>query len=162
MLATRVFDKYSKRHRAGALGSDRICHNLRDNKNKPNFTKSKAMQITQCLHAAILVTDLEKAEHFYGTILGLSKIERTLKYPGAWYQVGDFQIHLIVDAKFHTEYQNPEKWGRNRHIAFSVANLEAALAELQANGCEVQMSASGRAALFTRDPDGNIIELSQM
>ncbi|NES67685.1 MAG: glyoxalase, partial [Okeania sp. SIO2D1] len=27
--------------------------------------------------------------------------------------------------------------------------------------CQIKMSASGRPALFTQDPDGNIIELSQ-
>lgn len=120
------------------------------------------MQITQCLHAAVLVSDLEKAEHFYGKILGLSKVERSLKYPGAWYQVGAFQIHLIVDALIQPTLQNPEKWGRNPHVAFSVADLDAAKTQLVAHGCSMQMSASGRAALFTQDPDGNIIELSEI
>lgn len=119
------------------------------------------MQITQCLHAAVLVSDLEKAEHFYGNILGLSKVERSLKYPGAWYQVGDFQVHLIIDSNAARALQNPEKWGRNPHIAFGVANLDEAKERLQAHGYELQLSASGRAALFTQDPDGNIIELSQ-
>ncbi len=120
------------------------------------------MQITQCLHAAVLVSDLEKAEHFYGKILGLPKVERSLKYPGAWYQVGAFQIHLIVDASIQTTLQNSEKWGRNPHVAFSVADLDAAKTQLLAHGYSMQMSASGRAALFTQDPDGNIIELSQI
>lgn len=119
------------------------------------------MQITHYLHAAVLVSDLEKAEHFYGNILGLSRIERVLKYPGAWYQVGDFQIHLIVDSSIQPKLQNPEKWGRNPHLALSVADLDAAKTKLLAYGCELQMSASGRAALFTQDPDGNIIELGQ-
>ncbi|HEY9741127.1 MAG TPA: VOC family protein [Coleofasciculaceae cyanobacterium] len=119
------------------------------------------MQITHCLHAAVLVSDLEKAEHFYGNILGLSKVDRSLKYPGAWYQVGEFQIHLIADSSIQPKLQNPEKWGRNPHVALSVADLEAAKTQLSAHGCEMQMSASGRAALFTQDPDGNIIELSQ-
>ncbi|MEO8894197.1 MAG: VOC family protein, partial [Coleofasciculaceae cyanobacterium] len=39
------------------------------------------MQISQCLHTAILVSDLEKAEYFYSNILGLSKVECILKYP---------------------------------------------------------------------------------
>ncbi len=120
------------------------------------------MQITQCLHAAVLVSDLEKAEHFYGKVLGLSKVERALKYPGAWYQIGDFQIHLIVDPSIEPKLQNPEKWGRNSHVALSVADLNAAKTHLSAHGYPLQMSASGRAALFTQDPDGNIIELSQV
>jgi glyoxylase I family protein len=120
------------------------------------------MQITHCLHAAVLVSDLEKAEHFYGNVLGLSQVDRILKYPGVWYQVGEFQIHLMVDASFQSELQNPQKWGRNPHISLSVADLDAAKTELLAQGCMVQMSASGRAALFTQDPDGNVIELSQL
>jgi catechol 2,3-dioxygenase-like lactoylglutathione lyase family enzyme len=119
------------------------------------------MQITQCLHAAVLVSDLEKAEQFYSNVLGLSKVDRVLKYPGAWYQVGDFQIHLIVDSSIQPTLQNPEKWGRNPHVALSVADLDAAKTQLLTHGCEMQTSASGRAALFTQDPDGNIIELSQ-
>ena len=119
------------------------------------------MEITQCLHAAIIVSELERAEHFYGKVLGLPKVERVLKFPGAWYQIGNFQIHLIVTSDIPSTQINSEKLGRNQHIAFSVANLEAAKEQLIANGCSIQMSASGRAALFTQDPDGNIIELSE-
>ena len=119
-----------------------------------------SMQINQCLHAAILVSDLERAKHFYGNVLGLSQVDRSLKYPGAWFQVGAFQIHLIVDETIQTQLHNSEKFGRNRHIAFSVTNLEDAKVQLLAHGCEVQASASGRAALFTYDPDGNVIELN--
>lgn len=119
------------------------------------------MQITQCLHAAVLISDLKQAEHFYGNVLGLPKVDRTLKFPGAWYQVGEFQLHLIVAPDISSQLQNAEKWGRNSHIAFSVVDLEAAKNELIAHKLPIQMSASGRAALFTQDPDGNIIELSQ-
>jgi len=118
------------------------------------------MQITQSLHTAILVTDLEKAEHFYGKVLGLPKVDRSLKYPGAWYQVGNYQIHLIAALSVPTEAQN-EKWGRNPHFAFSVADLDAAKQQLLNNDCPIQPSASGRPALFTKDPDGNVVELSQ-
>lgn len=119
------------------------------------------MQITRCLHTAILVSDLERAEHFYGTILGLSKVERSLRFPGVWYEVAGYQIHLMTADSYSVELVNPEKWGRNPHIAFSVENLDAAKTQLLENGCLVQMSASGRAALFTRDPDGNVVELNE-
>jgi glyoxylase I family protein len=118
------------------------------------------MQITQCLHTAILVTDLEKAEHFYGKVLGLPKVERSLNFPGAWYQVENYQIHLIVAQTVTNEPRN-EKWGRNSHIAFSVTDIEAAKQQLINHNCPIQSSASGRRALFTQDPDGNIVELSQ-
>ncbi|MDZ8259622.1 VOC family protein [Nostoc sp. ChiQUE01b] len=118
------------------------------------------MQITQSLHTAILVTNLERSEHFYGKVLGLSKIDRSLNYPGAWYQVGNYQIHLIVATTVPTENPN-KKWGRNSHVAFTVADLDAAKQEFLNQNYPIQASASGRAALFTQDPDGNIIELSQ-
>ncbi|WP_414548327.1 VOC family protein [Anabaena sp. CCY 0017] len=118
------------------------------------------MQIIQSLHTAILVTDLAKSANFYGNVLGLSKIDRSLKYPGAWYQVGNYQIHLIVVTTVPTD-QPDQKWGRNPHVAFSVANLDVAKQELLNQNYPIQVSASGRAALFTQDPDGNIIELSQ-
>lgn len=119
------------------------------------------MQIARYLHAAVLVSDLEKAEHFYGTVLGLPKVDRSLKFSGVWYQLGDVQIHLIVDESISGKHQNPDLWGRDRHLAFAVTDLTAAQEHLLAHGCDIQMSSSGRAALFTRDPDGTVIELSQ-
>jgi glyoxylase I family protein len=119
------------------------------------------MQITKPLHAAILVSNLEKSQHFYSTVLGLSKIDRELKFPGIWYQIGNFQIHLILATTIIPDNVDSEKWGRNRHLAFSVANIAAAKEQLMAHNCPIQMSASGRSALFTQDPDGNIIELSE-
>ena len=121
------------------------------------------MQIRRCLHTAILVSDLAKAEEFYSHILGLSKAEkRPLKFPGSWYQIGEYQIHLIVRPDFTNKILNPEKWGRNPHIALATGNLAEVTAKLQSRGYPLQMSASGRAALFTQDPDGNIIEISQI
>ncbi|MDY6940566.1 MAG: VOC family protein [Cyanobacteriota bacterium] len=119
------------------------------------------MQIDRCLHSALLVSDLERAEYFYGTVLGLTKVDRTLKFPGVWYQVGEYQLHLIVDPNLRVDLQNEEKWGRNPHIAFSIVDLAAAKTRIEECGFAVQTSASGRAALFTRDADGNVIELSQ-
>jgi glyoxylase I family protein len=118
------------------------------------------MQIIQYLHTAILVRNLEKSEFFYGTVLGLEKVDRTLKYPGAWYQIGAIQIHLIEDTTFTSTLYNSEKWGRNPHLALGVADLELAKSHLTAHSYPMQMSASGRAALFTQDPDGNVIELT--
>ena len=119
------------------------------------------MNITQCLHTAILISDLTKSERFYSEVLGLEKIERNLKYSGLWYQVGNYQIHLMVDPTFQTRLSNTEKWGRNPHIAFSVTDLNQAIIRLQSFNYPMQMSES-RPALFTRDPDGNIIEINQI
>jgi glyoxylase I family protein len=120
------------------------------------------MKITQCLHTALLVANLDRAQHFYGTLLSLPRVERELKFPGVWYQVGDYQIHLIVNAEFTGFIYNREKWGRNGHIAFNVDNLDELEQRLQAENWPLQRSSSGRAAIFIQDPDGNIIEVNQM
>jgi catechol 2,3-dioxygenase-like lactoylglutathione lyase family enzyme len=119
------------------------------------------MEIIGCLHTAILVSDLAKAEYFYSKVLGLTKVDRSLKYPGVWYQIGDHQLHLIVDPNRKDTIINSEKWGRNPHFALSVSDLDRAKADLQTHGYPIQMSASGRKALFTQDSDGNIIEITQ-
>lgn len=116
------------------------------------------------LHAALLVSDLARAEAFYGDALGLMRAPRSLDFPGTWYQIGEFQIHLIVGivgAAGERAPGNPHKWGRNAHLAFAVADLEAVRSRLEAGGYALQPSSSGRAAVFARDPDGNIIELAQ-
>ncbi len=122
------------------------------------------IQIDHFLHTAIVVSDLEQAEQFYGTVLGLPKVDRVLRFPGVWYQLGAAQIHLIADTPASATPKNSEqsaKWGRNAHLALAVADLQAAKDHLASYGYEVQLSASGRAALFVKDPDGNIIELSE-
>jgi len=128
--------------------------------------------IDQYLHTAIIVRDLDGAVHFYGTVLGLERVDSprerlhqgALRFPGAWYQLGETQIHLIVPdstATYPALLDPSQKWGRNPHLAFRVANLEKAKEQLLQHNCPIQGSASGRPALFTQDPDGNVIELSQ-
>ncbi|MBP0027571.1 VOC family protein [Roseofilum sp. Guam] len=120
------------------------------------------MKIIQSLHTAILVSDLDKAEHFYSSVLGLTKIDRQLKFPGIWYQIGHYQLHLMMHPDVEITRWNPEKWGRNAHIAFEIDSLEEVKQQLIAYGCNFKLSSSGRSALFTQDPDGNILELQQI
>jgi glyoxylase I family protein len=119
------------------------------------------IEIVNYLHVALIVADLDRAVEFYSHILGLKQIERNFKYPGAWYQIGDVQIHLIVDVNYRVDPDlDLTVSTRNPHIALGVRDLEIAKQELIAANCVVKMSNSGRAALFTQDPDGNIIELT--
>jgi glyoxylase I family protein len=118
--------------------------------------------ITALLHTTLMVTDLAKAEQFYSQVLGLTVAERNLNFPGMWYQIGPSQIHLMLDQRRPDDVTNTEKLGRNRHVALGVQDLDALKAQLQAAGYPCQLSASGRAALFTRDPDGNVLEFAQI
>jgi glyoxylase I family protein len=120
--------------------------------------------IDQYLHTAVTVRDLDAAIYFYGTVLGLERVNRALRFPGAWYQLGEIQIHLIVPEQVTAHpaiLDSDKKWGRTPHLAFRVANLDKAKEQLLQHNCPIQSSASGRPALFTQDPDGNVIELSQ-
>lgn len=119
------------------------------------------IQVTRPLHVAVLVSNLAQAETFYGSLLGLTKAERSLNFAGTWYQIGALQLHLIESDSPPTPLVHTQKWGRKPHLALAIADLGAAQSALSAAGLPYQLSASGRAALFVCDPDGNIIELSQ-
>ncbi|ASC70225.1 hypothetical protein XM38_011600 [Halomicronema hongdechloris C2206] len=119
-------------------------------------------QILHPLHIAVLVSDIARSRQFYSDLLNLPEAERALSFPGIWYQVGSFQIHLILHQGWQAPRATTTKWGRNPHMAFAVSDLDAIKQRLLTHHHPVQMSASGRAALFTQDPDGNIIELSQL
>ncbi|GAB4215734.1 MAG: VOC family protein [Synechococcales cyanobacterium] len=112
------------------------------------------------LHAALLVTDLEAAATFYGEILGLTPAPRALTFPGLWFQVGAVQIHLIQAAT--VPQGSHAKWGHHPHVALGIPDWPEVRQRLVAAGYEVQQSASGRAAFFVRDPDGNVIECSAL
>ena len=125
------------------------------------------MMISHFLHAALLVSDLHRSSLFYGTVLGLAVVDRPLDFPGIWYQIGAMQLHLMVNENpindaINDRSATPIKWGRNRHLAFAIEDLERCKTQLESYGCPVQLSASGRPALFTQDPDGNVIELTQI
>ena len=114
--------------------------------------------ILYALHVAVQVSDLETAEKFYTDVIGLQKIERNLSFPGTWYQIGDFQLHLIV-SEWAKNPTREDKWGRHPHVTFAIHDLEAIKQALQQQAIPFQMSSSGRAALFVKDPDGNVVEL---
>jgi glyoxylase I family protein len=120
------------------------------------------MEIRQFLHTSLDITDLEQSVHFYSEVLHLDRTDRDLKFPGAWYQIGPYQLHLIVSAPVAQDIKNLTQWGRNRHIAFAIDDVQAARAQLDRHHYPYQMSSSGRPALFIQDPDGHVIELGEI
>ncbi|MBE9064173.1 VOC family protein [cf. Phormidesmis sp. LEGE 11477] len=113
------------------------------------------------LHVAIQVSDLAVSDQFYTEIVGLKKVDRQLSFAGSWYQIGDFQLHLIV-SDWAANPAREDKWGRHPHITFAIANLSSIKQSLIDRAVPFQMSSSGRAALFVKDPDGNVVELLEV
>ncbi|MBK5941458.1 VOC family protein [Halochromatium roseum] len=112
-------------------------------------------------HVSLIVADTERALGFYRDLLGL-EVEPgrpDLGYPGAWLKLGGQQIHLLELPNPDPVEARPDHGGRDRHLAATVADLDAVAAVLDAAGIAYRLSRSGRRALFTRDPDANALEL---
>lgn len=107
-------------------------------------------------HVSINVTDVEAAIAFYTERLGLTvRDDRPdFGFPGAWLDAGGQQIHLIGAP-------TPQNLGQ--HLALHVADLDAAIGELRAQGLEVTDASPVGTSLqaFLVDPSGNAVELHQ-
>ena len=112
-------------------------------------------------HVSLLVADTGRAVDFYAGILGLavSSSRPELGFPGAWLELSGQQLHLLELPNPDPLEDRPEHGGRDRHVAFSVDDLDAYRERLDAAGIGYTLSRSGRRALFCRDPDGNACEL---
>ncbi|WP_262965862.1 VOC family protein [Methylobacter psychrophilus] len=111
-------------------------------------------------HASFIVADLDISLVFYCKILGLQQIDRPdLGFPGAWFQLGAQQIHLLQLQNPDPIKGRPEHGGRDRHVALNALSLTPIQDALKKAGIVYTMSISGRRALFCRDPDGNTVEI---
>ena len=100
------------------------------------------------------------ARSFYRDILGLEQVEKPdgpRKFVGAWYQLGEMQLHLSVE-------DSPRNHESNRHVCYSVPDISDALATFRAAGIEViseEQLVNGGSRFFVRDPAGNLIEITK-
>lgn len=108
-------------------------------------------------HVAVYVTDLAAARAFYSGVLGLKEVPRpeSFDFPGAWFQVGSGTLHLLVERERQAAHP--------RHFCLSVKDVHSAARRLASSGCAVEWSTRhkivGIDRFFTRDPDGNRIEI---
>lgn len=115
-------------------------------------------------HVSLTVTDLEKAKYFYEKILCLKELKRPdFDFPGAWYQIENQQLHLIVYPESQTIRTNKTLNSKEGHFALRVENYYDTLNWLKQNNVEIvekPYGVSGFAQIFCADPDGNLIELN--
>lgn len=112
-------------------------------------------------HASVLVSDTGRALVFYREVLGLplAADRPPLGFPGAWLALGQGQQLHLLEVAGGGRRGSDGHGGRDFHLAFTVVDLDAVIAALQAAQIGYTLSRSGRRALFCRDPDGNAIEL---
>jgi glyoxylase I family protein len=110
-------------------------------------------------HAAIRVTDVERARNFYTKVLGFTEIARPdVPTAGAWLSLGEAQVHLIHGPA--AEYPGT---ATRPHIAIVIDDFADASAELHRHGIEhrVMIGSVAGSVMLLADPDGNAIELRE-
>jgi glyoxylase I family protein len=113
------------------------------------------MRIRALNHTSVRIADLARSREFYEGLLGLTNAPRPdLGFPGAWYEVGGGQVHLIQVPKM-AEGIDPT----DPHFALEVEDLAEVRRTLDARG--VPYLAFGGAQLWVRDPDGNVVEICE-
>lgn len=122
------------------------------------------MKIVTLHHVSLVVTDLAAAKKFYGEVLQLAELPRPpFDFDGAWYALGDRQLHLIVHPPSRTVRGTRTVDARDGHLAVRVADYDETLAWLRARGVplrESRQNVTPWAQIHITDPDGNVIEFN--
>ena len=120
-------------------------------------------------HAAIICSDYAKSKRFYVGVLGLAAVAETYRRERDSYKLDlalpdGGQIELFSFPAPPPRTDRPEAAGL-RHLAFRVADLDAAVAALAAAGVPVEPvrvdALTGKRFTFFADPDGLPLELCQ-
>ena len=120
------------------------------------------MDILDLNHVALHVQDVAVSCQFYEHVLNLPVLDRpAFNFPGAWFRLGSTQeLHLIGErqALVHNHAQG-------NHFALRVASVPEAAGELLRKNVAFNgpmQRPDGKWQLFLQDPDGYIIELTEL
>lgn len=125
------------------------------------------MQQLSIHHVAIIASDYARSKYFYTRILGLEVLAEVYRQQRASWKLDlalsdGSRIELFSFPRPPPRVSHPEACGL-RHLAFRVANLDSAVADLNAHGvtCEpVRVDEwTGKRFTFFADPDGLPLEL---
>lgn len=117
-------------------------------------------------HVSLLVTDIEKSKRFYSEILGFQESDERpdFGFPGAWYQLGHTQIHLIVYEEGKTFRHTTSIDSRDGHFAVRVQDMDAFIERMRTHQVEILNKPDNQTdwhQVFISDPDGNLIEFNR-
>jgi catechol 2,3-dioxygenase-like lactoylglutathione lyase family enzyme len=112
-------------------------------------------------HITLRVNDIDRAEAFYGALLGF-KLEKKMGRSMAVYRIGTDSI-VLVEAE--TSYDQQSKDYRVDHFGFTVPSPEivdevaAFMKEKEVTIISGPANRKNGRFLFISDPDGNMIEI---
>jgi len=114
-----------------------------------------ATTVTGVDFIAVPTRDFEKADEFYGNVLGLTRSKRWGNMPAGEFETGTLTIALMQSGAFGLEFQP-----HTHPVALHVEDVHAARAELEAKGvtfaADTMDSGVCHMAHF-KDPDGNAL-----
>jgi catechol 2,3-dioxygenase-like lactoylglutathione lyase family enzyme len=99
------------------------------------------------------------AKHFYASVLGLKQIPKpaTSRQSGAWYEIGENQLHLSVEDEARGQLSSG-------HICFAISDLTEAEQKFRDAGVEIIPDPRPNPKsprFYVRDPGGNLLEIAQ-
>lgn len=108
------------------------------------------------VQVAMPVGGEDRARWFYGEVLGLREIEKPDSLRGrggVWFQSGNLQIHLGVEAEFIP--------ARKAHVGYAVEGIDVVRGRFVEAGIRVidDDALPGFARFYSADPFGNRVEI---
>lgn len=125
------------------------------------------LKIEKIHHVAILTDNYEVSKRFYTEVLGFEILAEVFRAERQSYKLdlsvnGVYQIELFSFPEYRERASFPEAKGL-RHLAFAVADVEAAYFYLKEKSVDVQEvrvdEFTGKKFLFFNDPNGQPLEL---
>jgi catechol 2,3-dioxygenase-like lactoylglutathione lyase family enzyme len=112
-----------------------------------------AVTVTGVDFIALPTRNFEKADEFYGTVLGLERSKRWGNMPAGEFETGSLTIAVMQSDAFGLEFQP-----HTHPVALHVEDVHAARAELEAKGITFAADTIDSGVCFMAhftDPDGN-------
>jgi predicted enzyme related to lactoylglutathione lyase len=114
-----------------------------------------AVTVTGVDFIAIPTRDFEKADEFYGNVLGLTRSKRWGNMPAGEFETGTLTIAVMQSDAFGLEFQP-----HTHPVALHVEDVHAARAELEAKGVTFAADTMDSGVCYMahfEDPDGNAL-----
>lgn len=128
------------------------------------------MQVQAIHHIAIICSDYARSKRFYSELLGFPILRETYRAERQSYKL-DLQVSPTAAIELFSFPNPPDRPSRPeacglRHLAFAVADLDAAVSDLTAQGIDCEPirldELTGKRFTFFPDPDGLPLELYEV